>query len=533
MEFWATIAIALTPLAWLLAARLCRLHNSGDVEASESSVWAAYRASLTAATVALLLALSAGWPLIEQGHALALHLPAVFSPNFGALVRVDTISFTMASLVSFIGVVVLRYSQAYLAGDPRQLSFMRSICRTVAAVSLLAIAGNAWLFLAAWVAMSLSLHKLLTFRFERRGAQVAARKKFLLARLGDAALGMALLSLGFTAGTADLQAINQLAAQLPAGALTGPALLLAFAAILKSAQFPVHGWLTEVMEAPTPVSALLHAGVVNAGGFLLVRFADVVAASGLALYLLLIVGGFTALFGSLVMLTQRSVKTALAYSTIAQMGFMLLQCGLGAFSSAMLHIVAHSVYKAHAFLSSSSIVDLARGSGAQGTAGRIHPALVPASLLLAAAVFLFWSSLLGVTFETKPAIVGLGAVLLFGMVHLVMQSARGTPSLLVFVRVAGTAAVVGGLYFTLQALAALVFESALPASGELDAVQWVLMTIILLSFAAVTLLQWALPALQRSPRSQALWVHLSHGFYVNQLSDQLMRTWRTDGRSPS
>lgn len=133
--------------------------------------------------------------------------------------------------------------------------------------------------------------------------------------------------------------------------------MLALAAVRKSAQFPTHGWLTEMMEAPTPVSALLHAGVVNGGGFLLIRFADLMLLSPGVLAVLAMLGGFTALFGALVMLTQPAVKTSLAWSTVAQMGFMILQCGLALFPLALLHIVAHSLYKAHAFLASGGAVE--------------------------------------------------------------------------------------------------------------------------------------------------------------------------------
>jgi NAD(P)H-quinone oxidoreductase subunit 5 len=505
--------LAAVPLTWLLAAALCKGPDR----------WAQRRRSLAAAVFALFLVLIAAAALVGGGARTLAPLP---NAALGAWVRLDALSVTIAALVSFVGVVVLRYAHAYLDGDARQGVFMRDVCLTVAAVSLLAVSGNVLFLWLAWVAMSLALHRLLVFRGERRGAQNAARKKFYLARLGDAALGLALAGLALGAGTLDIGAINAAASGMPAGALLGPSLLLALAAIFKSAQFPVHGWLTEVMEAPTPVSALLHAGVVNAGGFLLVRFADVVAASPAALYLLIVVGGFTALFGSLVMLTQRSIKTSLAYSTIAQMGFMILQCGLGAFSSAILHIVAHSLYKAHAFLSSGSVVDLARGSGAQGAAARLHPLLVPAGIVLSTTILLAWGSLFGMTLQSKPAIVGLGAVLLFGMVHLVIQSARGRASALVLLRVSGTTAVVAGLYFTLQAIAAMAFEDLLPQAGPLDPVQWALMLLVLVSFAAATALQWMLPALQRSSRGKALWVHLSNGLYVNQLFDQVVAAHR-------
>ena len=111
------------------------------------------------------------------------------------------------------------------------------------------------------------------------------------------------------------------------------------------------------METPTPVSALLHAGVINAGGFLLIRFADVMLLAPGVLAVLVMIGGFTALFGGLVMLTQPAVKTSLAWSTVAQMGFMILECGLALFPLALLHIVAHSLYKAHSFLASGGAVE--------------------------------------------------------------------------------------------------------------------------------------------------------------------------------
>src|SRR5690606_19361807 len=137
--------------------------------------------------------------------------------------------------------------------------------------------------------------------------------------IGAAALILAALLVWVNFGTTDIAAINALA---PSGHGTSAAIvaaaLLALAAVLKSAQFPTHGWLTEVMEAPTPVSALLHAGVINAGGFLLIRFADLILAAPGVLAVLAIVGGFTALFGALVMLTQPAVKTSLAWSTVAQ-----------------------------------------------------------------------------------------------------------------------------------------------------------------------------------------------------------------------
>ena len=138
------------------------------------------------------------------------------------------------------------------------------------------------------------------------------------------------------------------------------AVMLVLAVALKSAQVPFHGWLIQVMEAPTPVSALLHAGVVNIGGFVLIRLAPLVERVPAAQTLLVALGTFTAVVAALVATTRVSIKVSLAWSTCAQMGFMLVECGLGAWELALLHIVAHSLYKAFAFLRSGTVVEVWR-----------------------------------------------------------------------------------------------------------------------------------------------------------------------------
>jgi NAD(P)H-quinone oxidoreductase subunit 5 len=133
--------------------------------------------------------------------------------------------------------------------------------------------------------------------------------------------------------------------------------LFALGAITKAAQVPFHFWLPETMEAPTPVSALMHAGIINAGGFLMIRLNPLLAHSAAAHWILVVVGAITAIFGAMVMMTQNDIKKKLAYSTTSQMGIMMLCCGLGAYSLALFHIVAHSFYKAHAFLSTGELVE--------------------------------------------------------------------------------------------------------------------------------------------------------------------------------
>ena len=229
---------------------------------------------------------------------------------------------------------------------------------TLACVSLVVTTNHVLALTLAWMASSLALHHLLVFFGDRPPAVAAAHKKFIVSRAADGCMlgATALFAVAF--GTLHIDEIVARAAAAPQLPLAAQAavLLLAGAALLKCAQLPFHGWLIQVMEAPTPVSALLHAGVVNLGGFVLLRFAPLVAEVPAAQVLLVVAGTATAVLAALVMTTRISIKVMLAWSTCAQMGFMLMQCGLGAWQMALLHLVAHSLYKAHAFLGAGGAV---------------------------------------------------------------------------------------------------------------------------------------------------------------------------------
>ncbi len=275
-----------------------------------------------------------------------------------AVLRTDTIGAAMLVLVSFVGWVVIRYSQAYVAGDPNERSYIVRLLATIAAVTLVVVANHLIVLALAWAATSLAMHGLLTFFGNRPVAVAVAHKKFILARCADLSMLGAIIAFGATFDTLRIDRIAveaATAASLPTGARIG-IMLVALAALLKCAQLPFHGWLIQVMEAPTPVSALLHAGVVNLGGFVLLRFAPVVDRATETRALLVSVGAATAVIAALVMTTRISIKVSLAWSTCAQMGFMLLQCGLGLWEVALLHLLAHSLYKAHAFLGAGGAV---------------------------------------------------------------------------------------------------------------------------------------------------------------------------------
>jgi NAD(P)H-quinone oxidoreductase subunit 5 len=449
----------------------------------------------------------------------------------------DALSATMLLLVSFVGAIVVRYTHRYLDGDAGQVRFLRWLCLTLAAVLTLMVAGNLALLAAAWIATSLALHRLLVFYPDRPAAQLAARKKFVASRVGDACVIAASVLIYQAFGTVELAAL--LAADGPpqaaesAGALPWIAGLLVTAALLKSAQFPFHGWLPEVMETPTPVSALLHAGIVNAGGFLVVRMSPLIAEAPGALDALVVAGAVTALFGATVMLTQTSIKVALAYSTIAQMGFMLLQCGLGAFSAAVLHIVAHSLYKAHAFLTSGSVVDIARAAWTTRGAGRAHPALVALVLAVALGVALGVGVLAGAMPLEKPGVVALGAILAMGVAHLLLQALAPQPATAVTLRAAGLAATVCIAYFALQVGAeTLLLGAVAPTVAAQGAADLLLPALVVTAFAAAFLLQALLPHRAHRPAWRAAYVHLANGLYVNTFANRaVQRVWPLDPRS--
>ncbi len=476
-------------------------------------------ASLRAANLAALLALGLA--------AASLVLLILAGPGNAplALVRLDAVSAAMLLLVAFVGWVVVRYAATYLDGEARQGPFTGWLCLTLAAALLLVQAGNLLVLVLAWAGAGLGLERLLLFYPERAAARRAARKKAIFARAGDVALAGAALLLGLGFGTADIGAILEGArAGAAPGAAAGAAALLALAALLKSAQFPVHGWLTEVMETPTPVSALLHAGLINAGGFLLIRFADVMLAAPGVLAALAMIGGFTALFAGLVMLTQPAVKTALAWSTIAQMGFMILQCGLALFPLALLHIIAHSLYKAHAFLAAGEAV------GKVAAIRRPGPVAVPGARAVGRAFLaaLALYALIGAGFgfaDKSPQAIALGAILVLGVAYLLAQGfADAAPGPLTLrTSLAAAAAAIG--YFALQTVAEALTAGVLPAAPPPGALEWVLITLAVLGFGLTAFAQATFPLWAQHPAAAGLRVHLANGLYVNALTDRLLRGW--------
>jgi NAD(P)H-quinone oxidoreductase subunit 5 len=427
--------------------------------------------------------------------------------------RLDALSGVMLALITFVALVIHRYAHRYLDGQAAAAHYRRWFLVTIAAASLLVTAGDLRLLAVAWTASSLSLHQLLTFFAERPQAQVAAHKKFLLSRLADVAIYAAVVLIGRAFGTFDLAAIGAAASglgALPTGVHIAGYLLVAGVA-LRSAQLPFHGWLIQVMEAPTPVSALLHAGVVNIGGYVLIRLAALMGLLPGAMTALVVIGATTAVLAALVMTTRVSVKVALAWSTAAQMGFMLLECGLGAWELALLHLVAHSCYKAHAFLGSGSVVaERARHALAAAppapSAGRWLFAAGASVALAAATARLAWPEA-----GTDPRAWVAAGILALALAPLLVRLPQ-VHAWRTSGRIVGAAVAVSALYATWHVVFAALLPTGLPTAPGTGAAVFALG-----AFLALFLVQ-VLVSLRPSARPmRALHAWAFAGFHLDEL----------------
>ena len=279
----------------------------------------------------------------------------LFRFSESGLFRPDNLSFVMAGLIIFVIANVVAFSSRYMAGDRNLRRHQRSVMLLGACVLLMVFADHLLVLLAGWAAGNLLLVKLMIHKSEWG----AARTSGLLA-LKAFAIGFLLLVAGFwllaqSAGTASIHGLNSSQAVEPTMAFSG-LFLVALAAMTQSAAWPFHRWLLSSLNSPTPVSALMHAGLVNGGGFILVRFAPLYLSQPFLLHVLFIAGLITAVVGTFWKLLQPDVKRMLACSTMGQMGFMLMQCGIGLFGPAVSHLCWHGLFKAYLFLGAASVV---------------------------------------------------------------------------------------------------------------------------------------------------------------------------------
>ncbi|UXD89244.1 NADH-quinone oxidoreductase subunit L [Thalassolituus hydrocarboniclasticus] len=503
------IVLAAIPLTLILAAVPAGLQTR-RFSLSDDQRW---RFAWRAAQIISLLTLSA--------IALALLLP-----DAGLHWLSDQpLRLTLLLLLSVMALVVVKFSRRYLAADPGFGRYLRWLLLTLAAVALVFISNHLLLFALGWIAISLALHQLLMFYPERPRAALAAHKKFLLARLAETSLLVAFYLLWQQHGTANIDIIVS-AYQSPAALSLNEqiaAVLIALTALIKCAQLPVHGWLIQVVEAPTPVSALLHAGVINLGGFLLILFAPLFLQVTAAQWLVLVVAGLTTVLAALIMTTRISVKVRLAWSTSAQMGLMLIECALGLVELALLHLLAHSAYKAWAFLSSGSAVQQHVQQSlliAPPAAARCWlPALIAAAGLAGAAWWFSVQLSAQLSAQLHAGIQPLSGWLLLALAltTLLVQRASGAWTLLL---AAGLALAYSLLKILLQPLTGELSAALRP--GLFSAADLWVSSLFLLLFS----LWWLLRYRAHWPQVQRLSLALFAGLYLDEWFTRItLRLW--------
>ena len=446
--------------------------------------------------------------------------------GLGLTIRLDPLSLIMFTMIALLAFIVVKFSCNYMDGDQRQGIFIGRLAATIASVQLLVISGNLAVLFIAWVFTSLALHRLLIFYPNRPRAIIAAKKKFVVARLGDLSLLIGFVMLYNYFGTGNLELIFQsiILNDVSGIQLETAALLIVIAAILKSAQFPTHGWLIEVMETPTPVSALLHAGLLNAGPFLITRMAFVMDGTTYAPIVLIIIGGFTALFASLVFMTQSSIKTSLGYSSVAHMGFSLMMCGLGVYSAAMLHLVAHSFYKAHSFLSSGSVIDIVRSSKVELPKRLGSPFRIVGSIIIAMLIYLGFALLWGIDPAEEFGMLAAGSIIVMGLSLIIAPALDSSGKIIGLLKACLLAFTVALSFFTLESGAHYLLDSQIPGMSNPGILTMILMGIILLTYGVVVVIQIVAPTIPSNTFWWKMGVHFRNGWYVNSIFDRMVRS---------
>jgi NADH-quinone oxidoreductase subunit L len=276
--------------------------------------------------------------------------------------RVDPLSMVMALTVTGVGFLLHVYSIDYMHGDPRYPRYFAYLNLFVAAMLTLVLANNLVVLYVGWEGVGLCSYLLIAFWFERRAAADAGKKAFIVTRIGDTAMLIGIFLAFATTGSVRFDEVFGAAGGVASGTATAIALLLFAGAVGKSAQVPLHVWLPDAMEGPTPVSALIHAAtMVTAGVYLVVRTHAIFEASDVALTVVAVVGIVTAVYAGLSAIGQDDLKRVLAYSTISQLGYMFLAAGVGAYAVAIFHLVAHAFFKALLFLSAGSVMHATDG----------------------------------------------------------------------------------------------------------------------------------------------------------------------------
>ena len=357
-------AVILVPLLPLLAALIVLVGDEASRQQRAKIATYPVGAAFLGAIVTLWYVATHGAITIRfyDPHSLAmLALPIGF--------YIDRLSSVMMVLISGVGTIIYTYSIGYMYQDRHDRRYLALIGFTTSVLLCMVSSVNLMMLFLFWQILSYMLY-LLSHNHTHLATLEGAFRTFTLLRVGDVAFLSGIVLAHQLYGTLEFQALFAKAAESPVilspcpgieiGGATAVTLLLFIGAMSKSAQFPIHIWLPHSLYAPTPVHALLHAGIINAGGFLINRLAPLYGLSSTTLHVAFVVGTLTAVLGATMMLAQNDIKKTLGFSTIGQMGYMIMECGLGAFSLAVFHLIAHGLFKATVFLNCGNIIHKAR-----------------------------------------------------------------------------------------------------------------------------------------------------------------------------
>lgn len=277
----------------------------------------------------------------------------------------DPLSAVMVLVVSGVGLLIHIYSIGYMSHDKGYARYFSYLNLFTFSMLVLVLADNLLLMFVGWEGVGLCSYLLIGFWFNKKSATDAGKKAFIVNRIGDFGFLLGIMLIFWNMGTLDVREIALKAPELASagsGIITAIALLLFLGATGKSAQIPLYVWLPDAMEGPTPVSALIHAAtMVTAGVYMVARLSALYVLSPVALTVVAIVGGLTALFAATIGLVQNDIKRVLAYSTISQIGYMFLACGVAAFSAGIFHLMTHAFFKALLFMSAGSVIHALSG----------------------------------------------------------------------------------------------------------------------------------------------------------------------------
>jgi NADH-quinone oxidoreductase subunit L len=328
----------------------------------------AHWVAIPAVAAAWVIALFVFWDVYDSGHAISQHLFTwIPSGEFVVDVNlyVDELTAVMLMVVLTVGLLVHVYSVGYMHDDPGFYRFFAYLPLFVFSMLMLVLADNLLVLFVFWEAVGLCSFLLIGYYFRRRSAGNAAKKAFIVNRIGDLGFGLGVMLTFWTFGTIAFygeegifeQAMNHNALGIAGGTLTAIGILLFIGATGKSAQFPLHVWLPDAMEGPTPVSALIHAAtMVTAGIYMVARSYTIFIQSETAMLVVAVVGAFTALMAATIALTQNDIKRVVAYSTVSQLGYMAFALGTGAWVAAIFHLMTHAFFKGLLFLGAGSVI---------------------------------------------------------------------------------------------------------------------------------------------------------------------------------